>query len=497
MIFFNPLREQLDSLCAQRTAMRAPGRVRRGALPGYGGALTALRRCLLLACALWLHTAFAEPTEGEQAGGGSAAPAADISIADSVAVERVTADDAIAARLRAILNATGWFASTQVRVDSGIVFLTGEAQDPEQVAWAGSLARNAQGVVAVVNNIAVATTSPWDLRPTYGQLQAMAAAAFRALPLALLALALLALTWLLANLTAYLTGRLLARRMRTPLLRDMVARASAALVFILGLYIVLRIAGLTSLAVTVVGGTGLLGLAIGFAFRDIAENFLASILISMQRPFAVGDFIEVHGHRGFVQRVNTRATLIMTRDGNHVQIPNAIIYKNEIINFTANPRQRQEFMVGISYDDAISEAQSVALQVLHEHPATLQDPEPLVLAHELASSSVNLRLIYWVDTRTYDPLKVRSAIIRRVKAAFDQAGISMPDDAREVIFPKGVPVDMRESIGSGALPHNPTAGATADDVNAHRAEGMLTSQDDDIEKQAQASRLPERGENLI
>ena len=81
--------------------MRAPGRVRRGALPGYGGALTALRRCLLLACALWLHTAFAEPTEGEQAGGGSAAPAADISIADSVAVERVTADDAIAARLRA------------------------------------------------------------------------------------------------------------------------------------------------------------------------------------------------------------------------------------------------------------------------------------------------------------------------------------------------------------------------------------------------------------
>tara|TARA_R110000772_G_scaffold262941_1_gene382365 strand:+ start:18165 stop:19595 length:1431 start_codon:yes stop_codon:yes gene_type:complete len=444
-----------------------------------------------------LTTAQAAETER----GDSAVPLTEVSVADSIAVEEVTSDEAIAARLRAILTATGWFAPVQVRVDSGVVFLSGEAQEQQQIAWAGNLARNAQGVVAVVNNVGFADSSPWDLSPTYQQLQGMAASTFRALPIALLAIALLLLAWLLAGLASRVTGHVLARRLRTPLLRDMVARASAAVVFILGLYIVLRIAGLTSLAVTVVGGTGLLGLAIGFAFRDIAENFLASILISMQRPFAVGDFIEVKGYRGFVQRVNTRATLIMTRDGNHVQIPNAIIYKNEIINFTANPHTRQEFTVGIAYGDTMATAQTAALEVLRQHPAVLDEPEPLVLVDELAASTVNLRVSYWVDTATYDARKVRSAVIRQVKNAFDLAGISMPSEAREVTFPEGVQVALTEPSApttTAPLPEEPVqTQASEAGGEAHLAEGGLKNNDDDIEKQARAARLPEGGDNLL
>ncbi len=441
-----------------------------------------------------------QAADAERNGTGSAAPLAEVSVADSIAVEKVTSDEAIAARLRAILKATGWFASVQVRVDSGVVFLTGEAREQGQISWAGNLARNAQGVVAVVNNIDLVDSSPWDLSPTYQQLQSMAASTFRALPIALLALTLLLLAWILAGIASRITSHVLERRLRTPLLRDMVARASAALVFILGLYIVLRIAGLTSLAVTVVGGTGLLGLAIGFAFRDIAENFLASILISMQRPFAVGDFIEVKGYRGFVQRVNTRATLIMTRDGNHVQIPNAIIYKNEIINFTANPHTRQEFTVGIAYDDTMAAAQTAALEVLHQHPAVLDEPEPLVLVDELAASTVNLRVSYWVDTATYDARKVRSAIIRQVKTAFDLAGISMPSEAREITFPEGVQVALAEqpaptNTAPATEPLQPAAIEAGGE--AHLAEGGLKNSDDDIEKQARAARLPEGGDNLL
>ena len=458
-----------------------------------------LRRTSLLFVLLpCLLAAFAGAADTEPGEPRAATTSSELSVADSIAVERVTADDAIANRLRAILGATGWFASVQVRVDNGIVFLTGEAQKPEHQAWAGTLARNAQGVVAVVNNITLATSSPWDLSPTYAQLQAMAAATFRALPLALLALALLGFTWLLAGLAATASSRLLIRRVRTRLLRDMLSRASAALVFILGLYIVLRIAGLTSLAVTVVGGTGLLGLAIGFAFRDIAENFLASILISMQRPFAVGDFIEVKNHRGFVQKVNTRATLIMTRDGNHVQIPNAIIYKNEIVNFTANPRTRQEFTVGIAYKDAIAAAQTAAPDELRQHPAILDEPEPLVLVDELAASTVNLRLSYWVNTATYDAQKVRSAAIRLVKTAFEQAGISMPGEVREITFPAGLRVDLQEPSGEAGVTFPSDSTPTApDNVGTHIAEGDLKNTDSDIERQAQASRLPEGGENLL
>jgi small conductance mechanosensitive channel len=281
------------------------------------------------------------------------------------------------------------------------------------------------------------------------------------------------------------------------LLRDVLSRAIAALVFVLGLYVVLRISGLTGLAVTIIGGTGLLGLAIGFAFRDIAENFLASVLISIQRPFAMGDLIEVDGQTGYVQRVNTRATLIMTRDGNHVQVPNAIVYKNTITNFTANPRGRADFAVGIGYDDTISEAQDIALTVLREHPAVLDDPEPLVLVEALGAATINLRVNFWIDIEKYNHLKVRSAVIRLTKIAFDKAGISMPDEAREVVFPSGVPVTIEKMDEPSATRRKQDTKVDEDDAPVHQAEGGLTNDDEELEKQARDARLPEGGENLL
>ena len=108
----------------------------------------------------------------------------------------------------------------------------------------------------------------------------------------------------------------------------------------------LRVAGLTQLALTVLGGTGLIGIIIGFAFRDIAENFLASLLLSMRNPFNGGDLIEVAGYTGIVQNLNTRSTVLLTLDGNHVQIPNATVYKSTIKNYSSIPSRRAEFLVG-------------------------------------------------------------------------------------------------------------------------------------------------------
>ena len=115
----------------------------------------------------------------------------------------------------------------------------------------------------------------------------------------------------------------LLRRISANLLRGVIASGVGVLVFLFGTYIVLRVCGLTQLALTVVGGTGLIGLAVGLAFRDITENFLASIVLSMQRPFETGDLLEVVGVTGYVQQLNVRSTILMTLDGNLVQIPNA------------------------------------------------------------------------------------------------------------------------------------------------------------------------------
>jgi small conductance mechanosensitive channel len=418
-------------------------------------------------------------------------------VADAIAVRDVAGDEEIAARLRSILRATGWFEVVEVSVDNGVVFLDGTAAEATQKTWAGDLARKTEGVVAVVNNIAVAERSPWDIEPTLDQISDLAAAAYRKLPLFLIGILLLILTWFISALSLRAANALLGRRIESSLLRDVMSRAIAALVFVLGLYVVLRVSGLTALAVTIIGGTGLLGLAIGFAFRDIAENFLASILISIQRPFAMGDLIEVDGETGFVQRVNTRATLIMTRDGNHVQVPNAIVYKNTITNFTANPRGREDFVVGIGYDDSIAEAQETALAVLREHPAVLDDPEPLVLVESLGAATVNLRVTFWIDIEKYSQLKVRSAVIRLTKVAFDKAGVSMPDEAREVVFPAGVPVTITES---GTVPQRPREKPVIEEESeqqANSAEGGLTNDDEEVEKQAREARLPEGGQNLL
>ena len=145
---------------------------------------------------------------------------------------------------------------------------------------------------------------------------------------------------------------LLARRLKNPLLATVLARSVGLLVFLIGLYIVFVVSGLTNVALTVLGGTGLLGVVLGIAFRDITENFLASIFLSVQSPFRTGDLVDIAGVLGFVQMLTTRATVLMTLDGNHVQIPNATVYQSKIHNYTSNPNRRVDFAIGIGYDDS-------------------------------------------------------------------------------------------------------------------------------------------------
>lgn len=406
----------------------------------------------------------------------------------------------IAAHLEGVLQASRGFEAPRVRVEGGIVFLSGRAADDSRRDWATQVARSARDTLAVVNHMQVAPQPMWDLSPAWDRLRGFARQAIRALPLFGLALVLLALTWWVARRARTVAAALLGRRIRSTMLVGVLARVLTLPIALLGLYVVLRISGLTGLALSLLGGTGLVGLIIGFAFRDIAENFLASLLISTQRPFATGDLIEVAGHRGFVQRVNTRATLLMTLEGNHVQIPNATIYKAAITNFTANPNERLDFGVGIGYGDSISRAQTVALEVVRDHEAVLPEPEPLVLVEALGAATVNLRVYFWVDITVHSGPKVKSSIIRLIKRAFDGAGISMPDEAREVVFPEGVPVLQSPGTGSGAV-HGAVAPAQpappADEPEAHSAEGGLASQAPEIERQARHARSPEGGQNLL
>ncbi len=268
-----------------------------------------------------------------------------------VDVNPVARDEEIFRRLQSVLEATNWFTDPQVRVEEGVVFLRGQVESEVLKKWAGDLARNTQDVVAVVNKMEVIEPSAWDFRPAWHGLLKLWHDVVRSFPFFVFGLFTLALSAGAGILATKTTRIFLQGRIRTKLLKNVIARGVGGLVVLCGAYLILRVSGLTQLALTVVGGTGLIGLIIGIAFRDITENFLASIFLSMQRPFENGDLVVIAGETGYVQQLNMRTTILMNLSGNLVQIPNSSVYKSNLRNFTTTPNRREEFMVGIGYDD--------------------------------------------------------------------------------------------------------------------------------------------------
>jgi small-conductance mechanosensitive channel len=418
-------------------------------------------------------------------------------------VNPVARDEEIRTRLQSVLDATSWFDEPSVRVEQGVVFLNGPVESEELKKWAGDLARNTEGVVAVANRMKVAEPSMWDFQPAWKGMSTLWRDFIRSLPFFVLGGLILIMSVGAAILAARGMRRFLRPRIRTSLLRNVIARSVGVFVFLFGTYIVLKVAGLTQLALTVVGGTGLIGLAVGIAFRDITENFLASIFLSMQRPFETGDLVEIAGVTGYVQQLNVRTTILMTLDGNVVQIPNATVYKSNLRNFTTNANRREDFVVGIGYEDSIPEAQEIARKVLSEHPAVVDDPEPSVLVDSLGPSTINLRVYFWLNGREHSWLKVRSSVIRLIKLAFQKHGITMPDDAREVVFPKGIPVTMLDGAPRSAGHDSPEqrqplkAGVKEIDAASTKAEGGLYSEAGAIKKQADQARPLHTEDNLL
>lgn len=407
-------------------------------------------------------------------------PAEEVEVADKVEVIPENTDGRISARLYDIMLATEWFQNHDVDVNEGVAFLSGNTDSTAHREWAEQTAMRTEDVVAVVNQIKVNEKPIWDLRPAQASLQTMLRNFVSSLPLILVALAVIGLFYMLARVASAITRRIFNPENDSKLLRQVVATVVGVLVFLIGLHIALRISGLTRLATTLLGGTGLIGLAIGFAFRDIAENFLSSILLSLSHPFRVGDLIEVDGTTGYVRKVTTRATLLATFEGNQVQIPNSTIYKGKITNFTSTPLRRRDFSVGIGFNDSARNAQDLIMKVLSSHDAVESDPEPSVLVESLGAATVNLRCYYWFNQRSHSGPKVNSALIRQVKQTLAEAGVTMPDEAREIVFPAEVPVRMVEQLSAVQRLQDQKPKVTAQEPAASSGEGDLHSEEADV-----------------
>ncbi len=453
--------------------------------------LTAIQ-LVFLSLTLHLNSSLAQDESTNPTSGSEEIQQSDevVKVADKVDVEPVNSDKEIANRLATIFDATNWFIGSEVKVDGGVAFLTGSADTEIHRTWAEQTAMKTTDVVAVVNRMKIADKPIWNFSPAISSLKELARETTSMLPLVVVAFLISICFYYIAIGGAQLTRWLTRNSIESGLLRQVSANVVGVIIFIVGIYIGLRVSGLTRLAVTLLGGTGLVGLALGFAFRDIAENYLASILISLNNPFRMGDLVEIGGHKGYVRKVTTRGTVLNSEDGNQIQIPNSMVYKGTILNHTATPLTRRQFMVGIGLEDSIPDAQAIIMQILNEHKAVVAEPAPVVLVDSLGSATVNMKCQFWLDQIQHSAAKVTSSLIRQVMQQLVEAGISLPDEARELIFPQGVPVRLikddrresdvgavigRESVRVEAKP-KPSASRLSD------AEGDLSSDKEDIER---------------
>ena len=353
------------------------------------------------------------------------------------------------------------------------------------------------------------------------------------LPGLALGLVIMAAFILLAPHIAKVLVKPLTRTTTSPLLRSVIQRSVSLVLILLGIYLFLFLAGLTGFAIAVVSGTGVVGLILGFAFRDIAENFISSLLLTIQRPFRIGDIVQINDFTGIIQKVTARATTLVDFDGNHIQIPNATIYKGVIKNLTANPLMRGQFVIGVGYDADIQHAQQMAQEITSAQDNVLIDPEPQILIDELGPSTYNIKVYFWVDVEKTSVLKMASVLMRKITQAFLEANISMPDDARERIFPEGMHIHhASEKDASSARPSENEAnelseittdqknvksldseknsGATENRNERSSAKGAgnsrpqeskinddVSSEAHEIREQARNSRDPEAGENIL
>ncbi len=180
---------------------------------------------------------------------------------------------------------------------------------------------------------------------------------------------------------------------------------------------------------------GIGGVAIGFAFKDILQNFLAGILILLTEPFSLDDQIVFKDYEGTVEQIQTRATTIRTYDGRRVVIPNAELFTNAVTVNTAYDCRRLEYDVGIGYGDDIAKAKEIILQVLNSREDVIKDPQPEALVVELAGSSINIRARWWIDPpRRADYMASMDWVLEAICNELVAAGIDLPFPTQQILF---------------------------------------------------------------
>ena len=387
-------------------------------------------------------------------------------------------DAAIANRMREILAELGNYSDVTVTVSEGVVTLRGTATSAVEALALEPLAGRIEGVVAVKNEVTETADISDRLDPAIDRFRARLDQLVVFLPLALIAALVFALVVLLGFGLA---------RMRQPWQRlapnafvaDIYRQLLRIAFVIFGIVIALDILNATALLSTILGAAGIIGLALGFAVRDTVENFIASVMLSFRQPFRPNDTVEINGDQGKVIRLTSRATILLSFDGNHIRIPNATVFKSRIINYTQNAERRFMFQILVERGADLQVARNLVENTVQALPFVLKEPAAQTWIETLHPAGTELVVTGWVDQNATSIVRGKGEALRQVKLALQKAGIVIPDATQAVSLTRPAPPPQEAARESTHV------------------ETVDASEDEALERIVTAERDTETGEDLL
>ncbi|MFD2999326.1 mechanosensitive ion channel family protein [Pontibacter toksunensis] len=255
------------------------------------------------------------------------------------------------------------------------------------------------------------------------------------LPNLLLAILLLIITFKLAGLIRGWLEKFMNRFSHSAALNNLILTLLYIGMLLVGFFIVLNVLNLDRVVVSMLAGVGIVGLALGFAFQDIAANFVSGVIIALRRPFRVGDLIETNDYRGVIQRITLRTIDIRQLTGEEVHLPNKTVFENPLTNFSVYGTRRVDLEVGVSYAEDLEHVQQVVTEALEDVKNRIKEKEIEVMYDAFGDSSINFKARYWITyKKEIDYVSAKSDGIIRIKKAFDANDILIPFPIRTLDF---------------------------------------------------------------
>ena len=342
-------------------------------------------------------------------------------------------DKDIRQRISGIFSEIEGLQAINVSVTQGVVTLSGETPNEKKAQQAINLTNRLTDVVTVEDRINRTLDVQDNVSTVYQGLKAQTRNLIKALPLLVVGIILFAfVTWF----GSWLSNRqkMWQRLTPNPFVAELLSQTVKVIFIIFGLILALSLVGAETILGTLLGGAGVIGIAVGFAVKDTIENYIASLMLSIRQPFRARDHIVINGKEGIVVRLTSRATILMTLDGNQLRIPNAEVFKSTILNYTKNPERRFSFELGVDANDDPMAAIKVAIDEIRQLDFVLDKPKAIATIKEVGDSNIILEFKIWVNQLETDFSKARSIAIREAKHALENAGFSLPEPIYRLRF---------------------------------------------------------------